>query len=114
MNYTKDLYDLCEIISKEIKDATRKVTEAGKLSAGDYDVLDKLTHTLKSIKTTIAMIEAEDGYSRGYPRNSYDDGSVRRYYPRERDDGMKERLRDLMNEAPESLKGDFRRLMEKM
>jgi hypothetical protein len=61
------LYDLCGYISDEIEDANDKIRQAGgKLSAGDIDYIDKLTHALKSIKTTIAMTEAEDG--------SYDDG----------------------------------------
>lgn len=66
----KTLHDLCEVISRELEDANEKIRKAGgKLSAGDVDYIDKLTHALKSIKTTIAMMEAEDedGYSnRGY------------------------------------------------
>ena len=56
------LYDLCETISRELTEANEKIRKAGgKLSAGDVDYIDKLTHSLKSIKTTIAMMEAEDG-----------------------------------------------------
>lgn len=78
------LYELCDTISREIEKSNDKIRSAGgELSAGDIDYLDKLTHSLKSIKTTIAMMEAEDedgGYSeRGYSRNmdggsSYRDG----------------------------------------
>ena len=60
------LYELCDIVSKELKEATEKLRQSGgKLSAGDVEYIDKLTHTVKSIKTTIAMMEAEDegGYS---------------------------------------------------
>ena len=64
------LYDLCEIVSRELEECNEKVRKAGgKISAGDVEYIDKLTHSLKSIKTTIAMMEAEDedGYSnRGY------------------------------------------------
>ena len=64
------LHDLCEVISRELEDANEKIRKAGgKISAGDLEYIDKLTHSLKSIKTTIAMMEAEDedGYSnRGY------------------------------------------------
>lgn len=64
------LYDLCEVISNEIEDANEKIRMAGgKLTAGDVDYIDKLTHALKSIKTTIAMEEANDEYS-------YDDGGM--------------------------------------
>lgn len=66
--YIKDLHELCETISEEIGEANKKIKSAGgKLTAGDVDYVDKLTHTLKSIKTTIAMMEADDGeYSSRY------------------------------------------------
>ena len=69
MDYMNDLHELCETISREIGDANEKIRAAGgKLSGGDYDTIDKLTHSLKSIKATIAMMEDEDGYSnRAYP-----------------------------------------------
>lgn len=62
------LYDLCETLSEELDEANEKIRKAGgKLSAGDLDYIDKLTHSLKSVKTTIAMIEAEEnGYSGRY------------------------------------------------
>ena len=60
------LYDLCEVISDEIEDANEKIRMAGgKLTAGDVDYIDKLTHALKSIKTTIAMEEADYSYDDG-------------------------------------------------
>lgn len=69
MKHMEDLYELCGIISDEVADATAKIHQAGGMTAGDVDYIDKLTHTLKSLKTTIAMLEAEeDG---GW---SYDDG----------------------------------------
>lgn len=80
----KTLYEICETISRELEDANEKIRKAGgKLSAGDVDYIDKLTHTIKSLKTTIAMMEAEgddDGYSsRGYmSRYPYYGGNVYR------------------------------------
>lgn len=70
------LYDLCETISRELEEANEKIRKAGgKLSAGDVDYIDKLTHAMKSLKTTIAMMESEDeegGYSsRGGMSNRY-------------------------------------------
>ena len=92
----KTLYELCDIVSKELKDAVEKIRQGGgKLSAGDVDYIDKLAHTVKSIKTTIAMMEAEDegGYSQAgtmqYPMprsmrsmrgGSYEGGSYRGSY----------------------------------
>jgi hypothetical protein len=65
-----DLYDLCKTVSHEIGEANKKIEAAGgKLTGADIDYIDKLTHTMKSIKTTIAMAEAEerDGESGYYP-----------------------------------------------
>lgn len=85
-----ELYDLCEVVNRAIKDANEKIRNAGgKLTAGDVDYVDKLTHTLKSIKTTIAMIEHENEYSEGrgyaYDSMSYARGTNRsmpnRMYP---------------------------------
>lgn len=88
------LHDLCDVVSRELEDCNEKIRQAGgKLSAGDVDYLDKLTHAMKSIKTTIAMIEADDeesGYSRGYmPRMGtyYDDRTGRSYAGGMRSDG---------------------------
>lgn len=72
----KTLYDLCEVISRELEDVNEKIRSAGGgMSAGDLELVDKLTHALKSIKTTIAMMEAEeDGYSENWGGMSYADG----------------------------------------
>ena len=85
------LYELCETISRELEDVNKKIRSAGGgMSAGDLELVDKLTHAMKSIKTTIAMVEAEEedgGYSqrnmpmyggmsyRGTSRRSYEGGS---------------------------------------
>lgn len=79
----KALYELCETVSREIEEANDKIRQAGgKLSAGDIDYVDKLTHTLKSIKATIAMMEdeSEEYSSRGgsYEGGLYNRGSYAR------------------------------------
>ena len=137
MHDTKVLHELCETISREIGDANDKIRKAGgKLSGEDLTYLDKLTHTLKSLKTTIAMMEAEDGesgrYMPGMYRYSYgmDDSynrgdsyrrgrdSMGRYTSRRGysyDDGMIEELRSLMENAPdEATKREFRQFIAKM
>lgn len=63
-----DLYEnleqLCETVAEEIGEANKKLkASGGKITAGDVEYLDKLTHMLKSIKTTKAMMEAEEGFS---------------------------------------------------
>lgn len=136
MDYMNDLHELCESISRAINTANEKIRGAGgKLSAADVDYIDKLTHSLKSVKAVIAMMDDEDASSysdgsyggyrmRGYSRNGYNDGSFRgrgRYAKRDSmgryssDDGVAEELRGLMNEVPnESIKRDIQRIVEKM
>lgn len=65
MEIVEVLYDICEYLTEELKKANKELEKkGGEMSAGDLEVIDKLTHALKSTKTTIAMIEAEeDGYS---------------------------------------------------
>lgn len=75
----KTLHDLCEELNKELEEVNDKIKRGGGMSAGDLETIDKLSHALKSIKTTIAMMESdEDGYSGYYPMryygNSYNDG----------------------------------------
>ena len=77
MDYMKNLYELCDTLSREIDKANAKIRKAnGELTAGDIEYIDKLTHSLKSVKTTLAMMEAEDG-------GSYDGYSNRRHYSRD-------------------------------
>lgn len=67
--WVDDLYGICENVTDELSEAKKKLDKSGgKMTAGDLDYIDKLTHTLKSIKTTLAMEEAgEDGeYSGNY------------------------------------------------
>ena len=127
-----DLYEnlemLCETVADEIGEANDKIKAAGgKISQSDIGYLDKLTHMLKSIKTTKAMMEAEGAsysdntnysnasYARG--RNARRD-SMGRYSSRGRysydympndgrmynghayDKNMVEELKELMEEAP--------------
>ena len=66
----KDLHELCEMYGDWIHEAKDKLRRSGSsVSPADADYLDKLTHSLKSIKTTVAMMESEDegGYSGRYP-----------------------------------------------
>ena len=52
--------ELKRMLEKELD----KFADKGELSAGSLDVVDKLTHALKSISTIIAMKEySEDDYS---------------------------------------------------
>lgn len=138
MDYLKDLHETCDTLSRELGEANEKIKRAGgKLSAGDLEYIDKLTHAIKSVKTTIAMMEAEDGGESGYYmphyngyNRSYGDRSYGSSYARRRDsmgrftsrrggmsydDGMVEELRDLMDRAPdEATKREFRKLIDRL
>lgn len=70
------LYKLCEALSEELEDYSKKIEKSDGMSAGDLEAVDKLTHALKSVKTTIAMMETdEEGGS------SYRGGNSNRYMP---------------------------------
>lgn len=105
MDYLSDLYELCDIISRKVREAKNKIRDAGgELSGGDTEYIDKLTHTLKSIKTVIAMMEAENGashrmgnnggssnrygYDSDYYRDDYSRMGMRRIMPRRSGNGM--------------------------
>jgi len=65
------LEELCETTMQELEKAAEKLRmSGGELSAGDVEYLDKLTHTLKSIKSTMAMME-DGGGSYAYDGGSY-------------------------------------------
>ena len=107
MDIKKDLEALCDIISEQIADLSRKIRNNG-MSGGDLDNLDKLTHTLKSIKAVLAM--ETDGYSsRGSYARRRD--SMGRYSRNDLADGM----RELMNDAPdERTRLDMQRMIDKL
>ena len=90
-NYLNDLREMCETLGRALKEANEKIRNGGgKLSTSDLDYVNKLSHSIKSVKATIAMVEGEmddggsydDGYRgrsyRGSYRGSYDDGSYGR------------------------------------
>ena len=68
------LHELCETLTEELEEINEKIQKSDGMSAGDLEALDKLSHALKSVKTTIAMMEADDGYSNRYDGRSYGDG----------------------------------------
>lgn len=145
MDYINDLHELCDMIMQETSEAKDKIRQAGgKLTGADAEYLDKLTHTLKSLKTTIMIMEDEDGYSsdggdytggsygngggsyRNYPnggsyargRGSYAKRDSRGRYSSNgysRHGDMAEELRRLMNEAPnDQIRMDIQRLADKV
>ena len=76
-DWTKDMHSICEKLTDEISEMNKKMDKnGGKMSAGDLEALDKLTHALKSVKTTLAMEEYDDESSGDY-RGSYARGGNR-------------------------------------
>ena len=103
----KTYHDLKDMLCEELDEITRK----GELTAGSLDTVDKLTHSIKSLETIIAMNEAQDGESGYYPYmgRSYQRRDMRGRYSREnrgysRDDSrdsMIHELREIMQDAPD-------------
>lgn len=92
------------------------------MSGSNLEMVDTLAHAIKNI---CKIIEDKQEYSersyrgRSYRgdmsyrdnRRSYDDYADRRY---SRDEGMVDELTDLMHSAPEHMKADFRKLIQKI
>lgn len=70
------LHKLCEALMEELEEYSKKIEKSDGMSVGDLEAVDKLSHALKSVKTTIAMMEA--GEEEG---NSYRGGNSNRYMP---------------------------------
>ena len=138
MELIKELKDLKETIANEIAQANKEIKKSGgDLNSGDIEMIDKLAHSMKSLVTTCAMLEAEDdgGYSERYmPYYSRDDGTIRRNgsgnygsyarnesrYSRDNRNGYSrganwnDHLRMMMDEAPdEATRMDIKKLMDK-
>ena len=123
MDYMKDLETLCGILTEQISDATRKARNG--LSSGDLDTIDKLTHSLASVKKIMAFME-DDGYS-GYDGGSYRD-SYRGSYARKRDrmgrysgergysrNDLADKMRELMMNAPDDrTRQEMQRMIDKL
>ena len=80
----KELHEMCETLNRALKEANEKLRNAGgKVSSTDMEYINRLTHSLKSIKATIKMIEEMDdaSYDGGsYQRGYFRDGSYRGSY----------------------------------
>lgn len=98
---TQMYHDLKDMLCEELEKITRK----GELTAGSLETVDKLTHSIKSIDTIIAMHEG--GYSNKYPHYYESEkrdamGRYSRGYSRDdARDGMISELRDIMKSAPD-------------
>lgn len=129
MDLMKDLEELKGFVGREIEKANNRIRQNnGGITTGDLDIINKLTHSMKSLVTICAMLEDEEkgGYSgrgyayrRGERREGY--GGRGGYMARERRDGgysrtdIREHLNDMMNDAPdENTRMEIRRVIERM
>lgn len=117
----ENLEELCELTGKKLSEATDKLRSAqGRVTQGDMEYLDTLTHMLKSIKTTMAMMGGGSSYDGksydGYYGRSYDRDSMGRYSGRMyRDTGTINKLRKMMEETDDDrTREEFQRFIEKM
>lgn len=55
-----DLENMCHILSEELAKTNEEINRMGGVSKSGLDYVDKLTHALKSVITTKAMIGADD------------------------------------------------------
>lgn len=110
----KSMYDLRDMLCKELEEITRK----GELGAGDLDIAHKLTDTIKNIDKIEAM--EDDGYSSR--RDEYDMRGrgrrgthyVRGHYSRDGGiDNMKRQLQEMLDDADdESIRRAIQRCMD--
>ncbi len=115
----RELYELREMLC----DGLKKYGGKGELTAGSLDIVDKLAHAAKNLDKVIEADEGE-GYSGRYyyGDHNYRGGSYRGSYARRRDsmgrysrDGMADKLRELMESAPdERSKEEIRKLADRM
>jgi hypothetical protein len=134
MDLLKEVYDLKETVGHKIAQANKKIkANGGDIENDDIGMIDELSHSLKSLVTTCAMLEAEEdgGYSGhyapmwnpgvhyGYGNAGRDDysrngggnegGYSRNRYSRMGRDGysrngdMSDQLRQMMDEAPDEV-----------
>jgi len=112
-------HELKKMLCKELDEIVDK--GRGELSAGDLDAVDKITHSIKSLVTIMAMEDTGYSYdnrmSGTYKRNRYNDGWDNRYYDNEYsgrryyDDGYSER-RYSRDEAKTHMIHQFEKLMD--
>ena len=132
MELLKNLEELKEYVAGEIGKANKRIRQNnGGITTGDLDIIDKLAHSMKSLVTTSAMLEADSSgysgyYGGGYPdgrgerRNGYT-GNMNGMNGRERRDGgysrmdIREHLSDMMADAPdETTRMEIRRIIDRM
>ena len=140
MDLYNDLEEICERLSKELKKANEKLN-GREMTAADTAYMDQLLHSLKSVKTVMAMMDSEtEDEGRSYEGRSYRGSSGRSGRRRDsmgrysgdytgmrymgnysgrrgysRDDEMISNLREMMEDAPDDqTRNDLQRMISRM
>ena len=116
------LYELCDMTTNKLWMMKEKFAKNNReIPSSDVDLFDKLTHSLKSIKTTIAMMEAdgESGYSGNYHGPYYNQGGSYRgsSYRNRNSMGRYSRtngLHDMIDNLPEEKMIQVQRYIEEL
>ena len=111
----KELYELKEKLVDELKDYGKM-----EMTSANLDKIDKLAHAAKNVCKIID--ESDDGNSGYYSRTGkiYDGRSFRNSYRRDSmgrysRDGLADKLRELMEDAPDDrTRMEIQKLVEKM
>ena len=122
MRLNEDLERICSILSNELHKVVEKVEKSGS-SEGAIEYIDKLTHAIKSVKTTMAMM-GESSYSNGnsYGESYYSNRGRGRYARRDSmgrymdaysgASDMAQKLREMADDIPDAHKrNEFIRLI---
>ena len=95
-----------------------KYADKGEMTAGSLEVVDKLAHTIKNLNKIIEHYDGEYSgrymprYEESYARKRDSMGRYSRRYSR---DGIADKLRELMDDAPDDrTRSEIRKLADKM
>ena len=136
INY-EDLEEVCHTLGMKLQEYNDRIRkDGGNVTESDLKILDMLTHAIKSVKTTMAMMDSSsyEGGSYGNGRSYGNGGMSGRYYNRsggrgryaDRDsmgrysgaDQYEEiitQLQDIMQEAPDDqTRKEFEKLIRKL
>lgn len=83
------LYGLCKIVMEKLGECEQNLSRTKDMSVSDIEIVDKLSHSLKSIKACIAMMEEEEDEG-GMSERSYRSGARGRSNRRSREGGSYE------------------------
>lgn len=125
----EDLEELCISLSEDLSKVNREIQDKG-LTASNLDYVDKLTHAIKSVKTTQAMLgnsydmshdsyrmsrdySNEDSY---YNRDSYDSYRGRDAMGRYTRDSkhMVEQMHQIRNQVPKDMQYEFDKFIQRV